>query len=317
MKLLWCGLFCIAASLARAQQPQLFLTDQRGFNQFGPAPTTQAPAEETEYQEELGPLHPLLALRYQPFQVYSDTSYLYDDNILMTYHKPVEDYVVDQVFGATYSPRLFENLKTTIYAQHYIDHYDGMSAFDFDGNQAGVDLAYTLVPGPIPYHQEETLSAWTLYGDGSYEQLDSIADSVQIFEMVDARLGLRCDYNALLPTWMGRFRHIAPFYGYQFDWRLSNPSILTRADNTVFLGASLDLLRNVYVQFLGQVAWQDYLNANRTDLTETLSASVVWRICKYASVNANGVFANNNSSQNPFSYRVISGGPSVTLQIRF
>jgi hypothetical protein len=316
VKLFWCSLF-FAASMAPAQEPQLFLTDQRAFGNLGPAPSTESQPQEEEYRDELGPLHPLLRLRYTAFQAYSDTSYLYDSNILLTFHKPVEDMVLDQVFGASYAPRVFDDLKTVVYYQHYIDRYDSNGAFDFDGDQAGVDLAYTLVKPAIPHHEEETSSTWTLYGDGSYERLTSTPDDVRIFEMVDTRIGLRCDYHDVLPWWGGSVKHIAPFYGYQFDWRVSDPAVLTRADNTFFLGVSLDLVRNVYVQFLGQAQWQDYLNKNRSDVTETLSASLIWRINKYASLNASALFANNNSNINALSYKVISAGPNVTLQIRF
>jgi hypothetical protein len=317
VKFFWCSFF-FAAALARAQEPQLFLTDQREFGQLGPAPSAQSqPAESTEDQSELGPLHPLIQLPYNPFQVYSDTSYLYDSNILLTFHKPVSDEVLDQVFGATYSPRILDDLKTVFYVQNYFDHYDNRSSFDFYGDQAGVDLAYTLVKPPIPYHQEQTSSTWTLYGDGSYERLALTSDDAQFFEMADARIGLRCDFDALLPSWTGTAKHIAPFYGYQFDWRVSDPNILTRADNTGFLGASLDIVRNVYLQVLAQAQWQNYLSENRSDITETLSASFIWRINKYASANASAMFANNNSSLNTFSYRVLTAGPNLTLQIRF
>ena len=135
--------------------------------------------------------------------------------------------------------------------------------------------------------------------------------------MVDAKLGLRCDFDALLPGFGGTVKHIAPFYGYQIDWRVVYPSVLTRADNTFFLGANLDVVRNVYLQVLAQGQWQDYLNVNRSDLTETISGSLIWRISKYASVNASALFANNNSSLNTFSYKVLSAGPNLTLQIRF
>jgi hypothetical protein len=122
---------------------------------------------------------------------------------------------------------------------------------------------------------------------------------------------------ALLPRWTGILKPIAPFYGYQFDWRVSYPSVLTRADNTGFLGASMDVVRNVYLQVLAQAQWQDYLNVNRSDITETVSASLIWHINKYASLNASALFANNNSSLNAFSYKVLSAGPNVTLQIQF
>jgi hypothetical protein len=316
VKLFWCLLF-FAASMARAQEPQLFLTDQRQFGQFGPAPSTGAQPQEEVDQDELGPLHPLLQLRYTPFQVYSDTSYLYDSNILLTFHKPVSDMVLDQVFGATYSPRIFDDLKTVLYGQYYIDRYNSNSAFDFDGEQVGVDLAYPLVKPPIPHREEQTTSTWTLYGDGSYEQFSSTPNDSQIFQMVDTRIGLRCDFNALLPVLGGTAKQISPFYGYQFDWRVSDPSVLTRADNTVFLGANTEVLRNVYLQVLGQLQWQEYLNMTRNDITETVSAALVWRINKYASLNGNALFANNNSSQNTFSYKVTNAGPNVTLQIRF
>jgi hypothetical protein len=316
VKFFWCSIL-FAASWACAQEPQQFLIDQRQFGYLGPAPSEQSQPAEAEYRDELGPLHPLMRLRYTPFQVYSDTSYLYDSNILLTFHKPVEDMVLDQVFGASYSPQIFENLKTVVYGQHYIDRYDRYSAFNFDGDQAGVDLAYTLVKPRIPYHEEQTTSVWTLYGDGSYERLTSTPDDTQIFEMVDARIGLRCDLDTGLPLWGGTAKHVAPFYGYQLDWRVSDPSMLTRADNTFFLGANMNLLPNVYLQLLAQAQWQNYLSVNRSDITETLSAALIWRLNKYASVNASALFANNNSSQNTFSYRVINAGPNLTLQICF
>jgi hypothetical protein len=277
----------------------------------------QSQPDEADYRDELGPLHPLLMLRYTPFQVYSDTSYLYDSNVLLTFHKPVSDEVLDQVFGVTYSPRIIDDLKTVFYVQQYYDHYDTRDTFDFYGEQAGVDLAYTLVKPPIPYRQEETSSTWTLYGDGSYERLALTSDDTLIFGMADARIGLRCDFNALLPGWGGTVKHIAPFYGYQLDWRVSYPSVLTRVDNTGFLGANMDVVRNVYLQILAQAQWQNYLNVNRSDTTETVSASLIWRINKYASMNASALFANNNSSLNTFSYKVLSAGPNLTLQIRF
>jgi len=314
--LFWCSVL-LMASAAYAQEPQLFLIDQRAFGYLGPAPSAQPQVAEAGSQDELGPLAPLVRGPYNPFRVYSDSSYLFDSNILLTRHEPVSDMVLDQVFGATYSPQLFDNLKTVLYGQYYIDRYNRYTAVDFDGEQAGVDLAYTLVKPPIPYHEDQTTSTWTLYGDGSYEQLTLTPNSSQFFEMVDARLGLRCDLDTGLPLWGGTAKHVEPFYGYQIDWRISDPSVLTRADNTFFLGANMDLTRNVYVQLLAQAQWQNYLSVNRSDLTETLSAALVWRICQYASLNASALFANNNSSLNTFSYRVFNAGPNVTLQIRF
>jgi hypothetical protein len=43
----------------------------------------------------------------------------------------------------------------------------------------------------------------------------------------------------------------------------------------------------------------------------------VWRINKYASASASALFANNNSSLNTFSYKVLNAGPNIALQIRF
>ncbi|HTS17696.1 MAG TPA: hypothetical protein VMP11_08995 [Verrucomicrobiae bacterium] len=314
--LLGCSLF-LTAALARAQEPQLFLTDQRAFGQLGPAPSSQPQSEPVEYSDELGTIHPLITLRYDPFQAYSETSYLYDDNILLTYHKPVHDEILDQVLGASYSPRLFEDLKTTVYGQYYYDHYNSKTAFDFDGEQLGIDLAYPLVKPPIPYHQENTVSAWTLYGDASYERLNLTDGDILFFGMVDARLGLRCDFNAILTLWNGVTQRIAPYYGYQLDWRNCYPSILSRGDNTIFLGANTQLLRKLFLQVQAEAQYESYLNFNRSDLAETLSASFVYRICDNASLNLNGLFANNNSSRNTFSYRVINAGPNITLQVRF
>ena len=316
VKILWCSILLAAAS-AYAQEPEQFLIDQRQFGYLGPTPSAQTQPAESEYRDELGPLHPLLRLRPTPFQVYSDTSYLYDSNVLLTYHKPQSDMVLDQVFGASYSPDLFDKLKTTIYVQHYIDRYDSNGGFDFDGDQGGIDLAYTLVKPPIPYHEERTVSTWTLYGDGSYERLTLTDSDNLFFGMVDARLGLRCDFNAKLTLLPGVTKQIAPFYGYQLDWRVCYPSILSHADNTLFLGANTELMRKLYLQVQVEAQYEEYLNFDRTDLVETVSATLVYRFNQYASVNASALFANNNSSLNTFSYKVLNAGPNLTLQIRF
>ncbi len=93
----------------------------RNLARLGPAPSTQSqPDESAEDRDELGPLHPLIERPYNPFQVYSDTSYLYDSNILLTFHKPVGDRCWTR-FSARRIPREFlTTSRPTFYAQQYI-----------------------------------------------------------------------------------------------------------------------------------------------------------------------------------------------------
>ncbi len=136
-------------------------------------------------------------------------------------------------------------------------------------------------------------------------------DDELVFGMVDARIGLRCDYNALLPAWTGIVKPIALVLRLSIDWRISDPSVLTRAGQHGFSGSEHgDRAECVSPGVGDRRSGRIISTSTAATLPRRCPASLMWRINKYASLNASALFANNNSSLNTFSYKVLSAGPN-------
>ena len=67
----------------------------------------------------------------------------------------------------------------------------------------------------------------------------------------------------------------------------------------------------------GHVVVRDYHQNGRTDVSEVLSLSGTYRATKWWSLSAISSFANSDSNQDMFDYRVVNAGGALSLAIRF
>ena len=193
--------FFIAALLgagltARAQEPQLRL-----FEGFHPPAALQLPAADIETNDtgaasdDLG--RQVFLVRRptpRPFQVSSETEYLYDSNILLLDNNRVADSLLSETVTASYPPKLVDRLQSSLYAKYQIIRYADNTQLDFEANAVGLSLSR---PVQEPF---------TVYGSAEAVRLYLTNGNDEFFKMFDLTAGLWRGQTVGQSGWL--------FYGY-------------------------------------------------------------------------------------------------------
>jgi len=250
---------------------------------------------------ELGS-QPILRRRSRPrmFQVYSDTQYLYDSNVLLAdgeFIKKGDDSVFIQDLGASFSPRLVEPLVSSLYYHHNLVRFDDFSQFDFDADTGGLHLGLPVA------------DLFNLYGDLSAGRYYYRHGGHEFYKYFNMELGIGREQRIT--------RRASLIYGYQLDWRPSTPSDLTRIDNAGYLGANFALIDKLTAQFFYRIRIREYYQGSRTDLDNLLNLTLVYSFNDYISLRVFAAYGVNTSSKTTHDYDVFNGGSGLNLTLKF
>ena len=306
---------------SRGQNPQIRQLERV-------SPPTQPPTNATESVEsteavESGDLGREVILQPAPrlrmFEVSSDTQLLYDSNPLLLRNQEKADGLLYQTFQVSFTPRLVDKLVSSAYLRYQFIRYFDQSRFDFDSEAAGLYLGYPL-------------RDWlTIYSGWSAQQLVAVEGSKSFYGEFDTQVGLRASFP------LGD--RASYFFGYQFDWRPSDPSVFNRLDHFAFLGLNVRIVDKLTAQLLYRLRFEDYLEDTKTqhmipqpppapplsvtipkprsDIENLISLALVYPFNEYVNVRLYALYSTNDSSRDQFDYDVVNVGGGLNLSFRF
>jgi hypothetical protein len=269
-----------------------------------PPPASQTPEEQpdkttAESADELGPIVVLKrAPQYRPLRVFSDTQYLYNSNVLLAPSREDADAVFVESLGASYAPRLFKSLASSVYVRQQFIRYDKLSRFDFNAQAAGLSL------------QRPVRNWFILSGGFDAERYLNARDSGKEFLK---------DFNLSLGIRRGQFLHerVFVYYGYQLNWLPTTPSDLTRLDNAVYAGVNVALLQHLTLQLAYRLRALAYYQDARFDYDHSLNASLIYKFNEYISARAFTTYASNTSDKTGYEYQGLTAGGGLGLSLQY
>ena len=250
---------------------------------------------------DLGP-QPVLQRQSFPrlFRFYSDTQVMHVSNVLLADGELVQegpDALLFQSFGASLNLPLIRPLTTTLFGMHDIVRYDEFSKFDFDADTGGVRLGLPVA------ELFQLYGAW-FAGRDYYRE-----GGKEFFKFYDTRAGLYRQDSL--------YRRTRLTYGYQFDWRPSSPSVLTRMDNALYTELDATLIDKLTGQLFYRARFRSYLETDRADVDQLIGFNLIYAFNEMVNLRGFVTYAVNRSSQSDKEYDVFNGGGGLNVSIRF
>ena len=295
--------FAAQAQTVQTNQAQLARETQPGFTPT-PAPGTleagQAVASPND--ADLGEQQILKRTpEYQPFSASISVPIFYTSNVALTPNNEKSDVVIAPVVGAFYDPRITRTLYAHIGAQEQIFYYGKYTSFNFGSLDCQAGLNYFL-----PQFHNLILRGW--YDFNRLTSDDRLGD--EFFS------NHQLIFNGELPFRLGRAQQLSLGADANLSVAADHQSP-RRNDYEGYLSYSANLSRAFSISAVGRVAVRDYHQNGRTDVSEVLSLSGTYRATKWCSLSAISSFANSDSNQDMFDYRVVNAGGALSLAIKF
>ncbi len=275
-----------------------------------PPPATQSTVKEspddTTDENELGEVLFLRSpARPKLFKVSSDTQYLFTSNILLLPNlkpqlKAEQDSLLLQTFGLSFSPQLLDKLTSTVFLRQQMAQYSAHDEDDFDAQTAGLQLSYPV-------------KDWfDCYAGFSAGRMVLQKHDDEFYKAYDAQFGL----------WRTQplCSRASVFFGYQYDWVPASPSELSRADNSLYVGANAALLKKLNAQLLYRLSFQDYNHfsgEHRSDRNQLVTFALNYAFNDYVSIHAFTDYGHNDSNFKSRTYGIFDAGGGLNLSLRF
>lgn len=238
--------------------------------------------------------------KYDPFTFEASVPIYYTSNVALVDHNRMSDVIIAPVVGITYAPRLQNTLYGEFTLRQQFFYYQDFSGLDFASFDAVAGLAYYM-PG---FHN------MALRANIDYNRLTP-TDSLEDF-FSNVGLGL----NAEIPFVIGRAQQIS--VGANANISLyATPSEDQRNDLGAYVGYSVGLTRNFYLNASGNLVVRPYDSAGRTDLSEILNVGATYRVRDWLTVSALTSFVANQSNHDVFDYEVFNVGGGISVSWRF
>ena len=283
------------AELARETQPSITPTPVPGTVESG-----QAVASPND--TDLGEQQILKrASEYQAFSASLSVPAFYTSNVALTPNNEKEDIVIAPVVGAFYDPQITKTLYGHIGAREQIFYYGTYHSFDFGSLDAEAGLNYFLP-------QLHNLVLRVLYDFNRLTRDDRLGD--EFFS------NHQLIFNPELPFKLGRAQQISLGADANISIGADHQSP-RRNEYEGYLGYTANLARAFSINAVGRVVVRDYHQNGRTDVSEVLSLTGTCRVSKWCSLSAISSFANSDSNQDVFDYKVVNAGGALSLSMKF
>ena len=238
--------------------------------------------------------------KYEPFTLEAGVPIYYTSNVALVDRGRMSDTIIAPVVGLTYSPRLGRTLYGDFTVRQQFFYYQDFTSFNFASFDAIAGVHYIM-----PEAHNLILRA-----NIDYNRLTGTDNFDDFFSNVALNL------NAELPIPIGRAQQIS--IGAAGSISLyATPTPPQRNDFSAYLGYSVALARNFYLNAAGQIVVRPYDSGGRTDVSEVLSASANYNIRDWLTVSAITSFVANQSNQNVFDYEVFNIGGGITVSWKF
>jgi hypothetical protein len=119
-----------------------------------------------------------------------------------------------------------------------------------------------------------------------------------------------------MPFRIGRAQQISVGIDTSFSIEAS-PDEPARHDISPFVAYSVNVTRAITLTAVGRVAWREYVEGDRSDVSGILAFTGTYRFTPWLSANALATFATSDSNQDVFDYDVANLGLALSLAAKF
>ncbi len=309
-RILLCLAVCAAVSSARAQSTSQSI-DQAALLRTPPTfsadpydavtGTDSGHADASPNDADLGEQAILKRQeRYRAFTVSLSAPFFYTSNVALTRTGEVSDFVFAPAAAVTYAPHLTKTLYGTFSLGQQEFYYDRYNEFNFGSFDARAGLNYQL-----PQAHDLLLRAEYCFNRLTTDALgDEFYSNHSLF------------LSAELPFRVGRAQQFALGAEANISFA-ADPEPPRRHDFDVYVGYAANLTRSLTVTAVGRLAVRDYVQGDRTDVSEILALTATYRLTKWLSASATSTLAASQSNQSVFDYQVANLGGAVSLGWKF
>lgn len=238
--------------------------------------------------------------RYKSLTLFANASEFYTTNAELTNGGVQGDWFTALQFGATWLPRIAGNLYGEVSALQQLYRYADLSGLSFNSLDLGAGLIYV-------FRDFGDLSAFARY---NYNLLTNASASESIFYQQTIRMGLQ------KPFVFSR-AHSATV-AFNADLNLDGwPDYALRNRFALLAGYQANLTRRLQANLFYQIAYFPFLDTDRRDWNQILSAGLAYNLTPWFSVNASVSASFNDSSDNFYTYDVLNTGAGVSAMVKF
>ena len=236
---------------------------------------------------------------YRAFAVSVAAPIFYTSNVALVRTGEEHDVVFAPEFGITYAPKIARTLYASFSLGQQQFYYDRFGALDFGSFDARAGLTYQL-----PKLHNLVLRAEYAFNRLTTDDFDEFFTDHSLI------------FTAELPFRIGRAQQVA--VGTSAKLALdTDPEEPGRHDFDGYVAYGVALTRALTVTAAGRLAVRDYLDDDRTDISEVLALTATYSFTKWLSASASSTLAWNQSDQEVFEYDVANVGGALAFSYRF
>jgi len=238
--------------------------------------------------------------RYKSLTLFANASEFYTSNAALTNGGAQGDWFTALQFGGTWLPRIKGSLYGEVSAVQQLYRYADFSGLSFNSLDVGGGLIYV-------FRDLGDLSAFARY---NYNLLTDASSSNSIFYQQTIRLGLQ------KPFVFSR-AHSATV-AVNTDLNLDGwPDYALRNRFALLAGYQVNLTRKLQANLFYQIAYFPFLDTDRRDWNQIMSAGLAYNFAPWFSINASVSASFNDSNENFYTYNVLNTGAGVSAVIKF
>ena len=236
---------------------------------------------------------------YRAFTFSVAAPFFYTSNVALARTGEEDDVIFGPEIGLVYAPRITRTLFGTFSVQQQQFYYSRFGELDFGSFDARAGLTLHL-----PQFRNLLLRAEYNFNRLTADDFDEFFSDHAVF------------LNAELPFKIGRAQQVS--LGTSAELLIdAKPEAPGRDDFDAYVGYSVALTRALTLNAVGRLAIRDYREGDRTDVSEVLALSAVYRFNKWISASATSTLAWNQSNKDVFEYDVANVGGAVGFSYRF
>lgn len=311
VRLVWCAAFCLSAARStfaqtasqdvdRAQllQSQSRLQQDPYGPENGVADDGRAAASPND--PDLGEQEILKRKEnYEPFTASIGAPFYYTSNVALARRGAEGDFLVAPSVSFTYAPRITRTFFAEVSVQQQMFYYSRFGELDFGSFDIRAGVVYYL-----PQFHNLSLRA-------SYEFNRLTNDSFEEFYSNHTIL-----LGAELPFRIGRAQQVSVGAEASLSF-YADPDGPQRHEFNFYVGYAVNLTRSLSLDAVGRIFLRDYVDQDRTDVSEVLSLGANYRFTRWLTGGIVSSLASSQSSRSIYDYNVANIGGAVSFTIKF
>lgn len=234
----------------------------------------------------------------QPFRFFADVAGFYTNNVALVPTGKQGDSYVFMDIGFTYDQKLNDEWSVESTIRQGFFEYSHFTSFDFQDFNLGGGLTY----------QPKKLAGIAFFARYNFERFTHGDLSQDFFRNNTITLGAQKTFV------FNQYQYAYIGYSSVLGWAVPDDS--QRDEHGFFGGIHYNFNRKLYAELYDRVACFNY-EIGRTDLNETVVATVGYVFNDYARLTASFTYVTDRSNHSVYDYGALTTGGGVALQLRF